>query len=161
MLMESAPGLVNWHPYNKVKRPGVHKLACLQAIACGSDTAQYFQWRKGRGSFEQYHGAVVDHLGKDDTRIFREVAEVGALLKKIAPAAGAYTKRAEPRHLLPDHESNGALTFQKVHFLAVDSTKYDNSIFSQVRHIFIEIYCFLVFDMIGYRCSKDKNYVNE
>ena len=51
--------------------------------------------------------------------------------------------------------------YQKVHFLAVDSTKYDNSIFSQVRHIFIEIYCFLVFDMIGYRCSKDKNYVNE
>ena len=47
----------------QVKRPGVHKLACMQAIACGSDTAQYFQWRKGRGSFEQYHGAVVDHLG--------------------------------------------------------------------------------------------------
>jgi beta-galactosidase len=92
MLMESAPGLVNWHPYNKVKRPGVHKLACIQAIACGSDTAQYFQWRKGRGSFEQYHGAVVDHLGKDDTRIFREVAEVGDILKKIAPAAGTLVR---------------------------------------------------------------------
>lgn len=48
MVMESAPGLVNWHKYNKLKRPGVHKLACLQAIACGSDTVQYFQWRKGR-----------------------------------------------------------------------------------------------------------------
>lgn len=30
MLMESAPGLVNWHSFNKVKRPGVHKLFCLQ-----------------------------------------------------------------------------------------------------------------------------------
>ena len=49
MLMESAPGLVNWHPFNKMKRPGVHRLASLQAVALGSDTVQYFQWRKGRG----------------------------------------------------------------------------------------------------------------
>lgn len=46
MLMESAPGLVNWHPFNKMKRPGVHRLASLQAVALGSDTVQYFQWRK-------------------------------------------------------------------------------------------------------------------
>lgn len=58
MLMESAPGLVNWHPFNKMKRPGVHRLASLQAVALGSDTVQYFQWRKGRGSFEQYHGRL-------------------------------------------------------------------------------------------------------
>ncbi len=32
MLMESAPGLVNWQQYNKVKRPGVHKLFSLQAV---------------------------------------------------------------------------------------------------------------------------------
>jgi len=76
MMMESAPGLVNWQNVNKVKRPGIHRLACLQAVACGSDSVQYFQWRKGRGSYEQFHGAVVDHLGTDDTRIFREVAEV-------------------------------------------------------------------------------------
>jgi beta-galactosidase len=107
MLMESAPGLVNWHPYNKVKRPGVHKLACMQAIACGSDTAQYFQWRKGRGSFEQYHGAVVDHLGKDDTRIFKEVAEVGDILKKAAPAAGTLVKAKAA--LLFDWENRWAI----------------------------------------------------
>lgn len=88
MMMESAPGLVNWQAVNKVKRPGIHRLACLQAVACGSDSVQYFQWRKGRGSYEQFHGAVVDHLGTDDTRIFREVEEVGGLLKKIAMAAG-------------------------------------------------------------------------
>ncbi len=92
MVMESAPGLVNWHKYNKLKRPGVHKLACLQAIACGSDTVQYFQWRKGRGSYEQYHGAVVDHIGTDDTRVFREVAEVGESMKKLAPVAGTLVK---------------------------------------------------------------------
>lgn len=88
MMMESAPGLVNWAQYNKVKRPGVHKLFSMQAVACGSDTVQYFQWRKGRGSYEQYHGAVVDHLGKDDTRIFKEVEDLGVTLKKIAKTAG-------------------------------------------------------------------------
>ena len=92
MMMESAPGLVNWQNVNKVKRPGIHRLACLQAVACGSDSVQYFQWRKGRGSYEQFHGAVVDHIGTDDTRIFREVAEVGELLQQIAPAAGTLVK---------------------------------------------------------------------
>lgn len=89
MLMESAPGLVNWHEYNKLKKPGIHKLFSIQALACGSDTVQYFQWRKGRGSFEQYHGAVVDHLGRDDTRIFKEVEALGEDLKKLYKVAGS------------------------------------------------------------------------
>lgn len=88
MLMESAPGLVNWQPYNKLRRPGIHALESLQAVACGSDTVQYFQWRKGRGSAEQYHGAVVDHLGTDDTRIFREVSSLGADLAKLTGVSG-------------------------------------------------------------------------
>ncbi len=89
LLMESTPSLVNWHSCNKLKRPGVHRLSSLQAVACGADSVQYFQWRKGRGSYEQYHGAVVDHLGTDDTRVFREVAEVGELLKKLRPVTGS------------------------------------------------------------------------
>lgn len=92
MLMECAPGLVNWHEYNKLKRPGVHKLFSAQAVACGSDTVQYFQWRKSRGSFEQYHGAVVDHLGTDDTRVFKEVAEVGAMLDSLSNVKGTIVK---------------------------------------------------------------------
>lgn len=87
LLMESVPGAVNWHDFNKLKRPGMHRLAALQAIACGCDSVQYFQWRKSRGSFEQYHGAVVDHLGRADTRIFRETAETGELLTKLKPVA--------------------------------------------------------------------------
>ena len=92
MLMESTPSLVNWQAYNKLKRPGVHKLASLQAVASGSDTVQYFQWRKGRGSCEQYHGAVVSHDGTENTRVFHEVSEVGEILKKIAPVAGSLVK---------------------------------------------------------------------
>lgn len=92
MLMESAPGLVNWHNYNKLKRPGIHRLFSMQAVACGSDTVQYFQWRKGRGSYEQYHGAVIDHLGRSDTRIFKDVAELGALLGSLGELCGSVIK---------------------------------------------------------------------
>ncbi len=92
MLMESAPGLVNWHDFNKMKRPGIHRLFSLQTVACGSDTVQYFQWRKSRGSYEQYHGAVVDHLGTDDTRVFKEVEALGKELKKIAKVSGTVVK---------------------------------------------------------------------
>ncbi len=123
MMMESAPGLVNWQPFNKLRRPGVHKLACLQAVACGSDTVQYFQWRKGRGSFEQYHGAVVDHLGTDDTRVFREVEEVGELLKKIAPAAGTIVQTRAA--LLFDWDNRWAI--QDVKALSQSKKKYEET----------------------------------
>lgn len=123
MMMESAPGLVNWQPFNKLRRPGVHKLACLQAVACGSDTVQYFQWRKGRGSFEQYHGAVVDHLGTDDTRVFREVEEVGELLKKIAPAAGTIVRTRAA--LLFDWDNRWAI--QDVKALSQSKKKYEET----------------------------------
>lgn len=92
MLMESAPGLVNWHPFNKLKRPGVHCLAGIQAISSGSDTVQYFQIRKGRGSYEQYHGAVIDHLGRDDTRVFLETEEMGEELLALKEVAGTRVK---------------------------------------------------------------------
>ena len=54
LLMESTPSVVNWRQINRLKRPGMHELSSLQAIACGSDSVQYFQWRKGRGSSEKY-----------------------------------------------------------------------------------------------------------
>ncbi len=92
VLMESAPGLVNWHPYNKLKRPGMHAMAGLQAVAHGSDSVMYFQWRKSRGSSEKFHGAVVDHLGTEHTRVFGEVAALGARLKKLDDLVGSATE---------------------------------------------------------------------
>lgn len=48
LIMESAPSQVNWQRVCKLKRPGVHELVSVQAVAHGSDSVQYFQWRKGR-----------------------------------------------------------------------------------------------------------------
>ncbi|SDZ52115.1 beta-galactosidase [Evansella caseinilytica] len=88
MLMESTPSLTNWQDMSKLKKPGMHVLSSLQAVAHGSDTVQYFQWRKSRGSSEKFHGAVVDHAGTEHTRVFRDVADVGEQLEKLAEIAG-------------------------------------------------------------------------
>ena len=92
MLMESTPSVINYMRHNKLKRPNMHKLSSLQAVAHGSDTVQYFQWRKSRGSYEKLHGAVVDHCGHSNTRIFREVTEVGKTLEKLQPVLGSKTE---------------------------------------------------------------------
>jgi beta-galactosidase len=88
MLMESTPSATNWQPVSKLKRPGMHLLSSLQAVAHGSDTVQYFQWRKSRGSSEKFHGAVVDHCGHENTRVFRDVTQVGDVLTKLDEIVG-------------------------------------------------------------------------
>jgi beta-galactosidase len=88
MMMESTPSTTNWMPYARLKRPGMHLLSSLQAVAHGADTVQYFQWRKSRGSVEKFHGAVVDHAGHEHTRVFNDVAEVGQALEKLDAVIG-------------------------------------------------------------------------
>ena len=91
LLMESTPSLVNWKPYNKPKAPGLDVLSSIQAIAHGSDSVQYFQWRKSRGSSEKFHGAVVGHDGTENTRVFRSVQETGRILQEIDRICGTVT----------------------------------------------------------------------
>ena len=124
ILMESAPGLVNWHGVNKLKRPGYGKLMSLQAVASGSDTVQYFQWRKSRGSSEQFHGAVVDHIGTNDTRIFREVADTGRTLKEIAEVCGSVQKNEVA--VIWDWDNRWAIDDARA--LSNDSKKYEDTV---------------------------------
>lgn len=88
LLMESTPSQVNWQPVNRLKAPGMHELSSLQAVAHGADAVMYFQWRKGRGASEKFHGAVVDHAGAD-TRVFSEVSAVGNSLKGLSSVVGS------------------------------------------------------------------------
>ena len=91
LLMESTPSNTNWQAVSKLKRPGMHRLASLQAIAHGSDSVQYFQWRKGRGGSEKFHGAVIDHNGKASGRVFEDVKQVGIALEKLDEICGTKT----------------------------------------------------------------------
>ncbi|MCA1597180.1 MAG: beta-galactosidase, partial [Chloroflexi bacterium] len=83
MLMEQTPSQQNWQPYNSLKRPGVMRLWSYQAMAQGADTVMYFQWRRSRGACEKYHGAVVEHAGRTDARVFREVSALGEELESL------------------------------------------------------------------------------
>lgn len=83
MLMEQTPSQQNWQPYNSLKRPGVMRLWSYQAVAHGADTVMFFQLRRSIGACEKYHGAVIEHVGHEHTRVFRECAELGAELVKL------------------------------------------------------------------------------
>lgn len=76
-LMEQTPSVTNWHPYNSLKRPKVMRLLSYQAIAHGADTVMYFQMRRSIGECEKFHGALIDHVGTENTRVFKECAELG------------------------------------------------------------------------------------
>jgi len=92
ILMEQTPSSQNWQPVNQLKRPGVLRLWSYLAVAHGAETVMYFQWRRGRGGCEKFHGAVVEHHGRTDARVFREVSELGAELERLGDATiGAAT----------------------------------------------------------------------
>ena len=84
MLMEQTPSQQNWAPYNTLKRPGVMRLWSYQAVGRGADTVMFFQLRRSIGACEKYHGAVIEHVGHENTRVFREVAELGSELQQLS-----------------------------------------------------------------------------
>ena len=87
--MESCPGSTNWQGVSKLKKPGVLFSQSMQAIAHGGEGALYFQIRQSRGASEKFHGAVIDHYGGKDTRVFKEVAKTGQALAQISELAGS------------------------------------------------------------------------
>lgn len=83
VLMEQTPSVTNWLSYNALKRPNIMKLWSYQAMAHGADAILFFQMRRSIGACEKYHGAVIDHVGHENTRVFREVAKLGKELQKL------------------------------------------------------------------------------
>lgn len=82
-LMEQTPSVSNWLPDNRVKAPGVMRLWSYQAVANGADTVMFFQMRRSPGGCEKFHGAVIDHCGHENTRVFRELTQMGEELKVL------------------------------------------------------------------------------
>jgi beta-galactosidase len=102
LLMEQAPGAVNWRERNASKAPGVMRLWSFQAVAQGADAVLFFQWRQAVGGAEKFHSAMVPH-GGTDTRTHREVRELGRELAGVGELAGTRV-RAEVA-LLHDWDS--------------------------------------------------------
>ena len=85
MLMEQTPSQQNWKPYNSLKRPGQMRAQSYQTLAHGSNTIQFFQLRRSIGGCEKFHGAVIAHAGTENTRVFRETAQLGKELQFLSP----------------------------------------------------------------------------
>lgn len=93
MLTEQSPNQQNWQPYNKLKRPGEVRRLSYQALAHGADTCLFFQLRQSVAGQEKFHGAVISHSGRPDTRVFEECKKLGAELNKLGDVfIGARTK---------------------------------------------------------------------
>jgi beta-galactosidase len=85
LLMEQSPNIVGTHGRLHSKPPGEMARISLTHLARGSRGAMFFQWRGSRGGSEMYHSAMVPHAGPD-TRVFREVTELGALIGRLTDA---------------------------------------------------------------------------
>ncbi|MEJ6951436.1 beta-galactosidase [Natronospora cellulosivora (SeqCode)] len=92
ILMEQTPGQQNWQDYNALKRPGVMRLLSYQTIAHGADGILFFQWRQSKGACEKYHAAMVPHVGHENTRTGRELAQLGNEFKNLAEIVASTTK---------------------------------------------------------------------
>lgn len=88
MLMEQAPSQVDWYPVNISKRPGMMRLWSYQALAHGSDSVMYFQWRASKKGAERYHSGMVPHYG-EDSRVFKEICTLGNELQKAKDIVGS------------------------------------------------------------------------
>ncbi len=86
ILTEQSPNQQNWQPYNLLKRPGEVRRLSYQAMAHGADTCLFFQMRQSIAGQEKFHGAIISHSGRENTRVFRESAILGAELDRIGDA---------------------------------------------------------------------------
>ncbi len=91
-IMENTPNVANFETPNTTKRPNMNILSSVQAVGHGADMIGYFQWRQSRGGYEKTHGAIVDHSGRDDTRIFKEICNLGKLLAENKEICGTSQK---------------------------------------------------------------------
>ena len=95
MLMEQTPSQQNWQKYNSLKRPGQMRAQSYQTLAHGADTIQFFQLRRSVGGCEKFHGAVIAHAGTENTRVFREVSQLGEELARLGRHILGTENRAE------------------------------------------------------------------
>jgi beta-galactosidase len=87
LLMEQAPGAVNWRAVNVPKAPGQYRALSLQAVARGADAVLSFQWRAAATGAEKFHSGMVPHAGTD-SRVWREVVSLGMELRRLGSVAG-------------------------------------------------------------------------
>ena len=123
MLMEQTPSQQNWQPYNSLKRPGQMRAQSYQTVAHGADTIQFFQLRRSIGACEKFHGAVIEHVGTENTRVFREVSDLGRELSTLSELLDA------------DNPAEVGIIFDWDNYWALEYTSGPNIDLTYVRQI--------------------------
>ena len=96
ILMEHSTSAVNWQPRNVAKRPGEMARNSLSHVGRGADAILFFQWRASRSGAEKFHSAMLPHAGTD-SRVWREVVELGAALGRLDETARLARRRPTSR----------------------------------------------------------------
>lgn len=109
LLMEHSVGAPSWQRVNRAKDPGEIFRNSISHVARGSDSAMFFQWRASLSGAEQFHSGMVPHAGAD-TRVFREITDLGKALESIGEVQGSLVETARVA-ILVDNESSWALEY--------------------------------------------------
>lgn len=88
LLLEHSTSAVNWQPRNVAKRPGELARNSFAHLGRGADAIMFFQWRASRSGAEKFHSAMLPHAGTD-SRVWREVTELGANLGRLTELHGS------------------------------------------------------------------------
>ena len=107
LLMEHSTSAVNWQPRNIAKAPGEMLRNSLQHVARGADGALFFQWRASRAGAEKFHSGLLPHAGTD-TKVWREVVQLGQALKAISEVAGSVVRTACSVAIIHDTDARWA-----------------------------------------------------
>jgi beta-galactosidase len=101
LLMEHSVSSHAWHTVNRAKAPRELVRDSLGHIARGADGALFFQWRASLRGAEQFLQGMVSHAGPD-SKIGREVRELGAVLGRLAEVRGSTVEPARVALLFDD-----------------------------------------------------------
>jgi beta-galactosidase len=88
VLMEQSTSLIYQRDRILIKEPGRMLRDSVGYLARGSDSVMFFQWRASHSGAEMFHPAMVPHAGPD-TRIFREVCELGRVVERLGEITGS------------------------------------------------------------------------
>jgi beta-galactosidase len=107
-VIEQKAGNVSWQDVNPLVRPGVLRMFSYQLVSRGATAILFFRWRQPRFGTEKFHGAVLPHNTSAESRIFREIAQIGEEMKMLAPALKDTHVNAEVC-ILYSHDSDWVL----------------------------------------------------
>jgi len=118
LLMEHSTSAVNWQEVNFAKTDGQMLRNSISHVARGSNGAMFFQWRASIAGSEKFHSALVPHTGTD-TRIWRNVVELGQKLGELAALADTAVEPAKVA-IVFDHDSWWALSQRNLPSTEID-----------------------------------------